>query len=218
MAGEGKGAPRVLIINGSPHRAGCTATALAEVAAELERAGVTCETVWVGNAVKGGCMGCGFCAKNGRCVQNDIVNDLLEKFEAADGLVVGTAVHYASATGSITSVLDRLFYASSFDKRFKCGAAVVSCRRGGASATFDQLNKYFTISQMPVVSSRYWNSVHGHAPEDVRRDVEGMQTMRMLGRNMAFMVKAIALGREQLGLPEVEPMEWTSFMDEHPRD
>jgi multimeric flavodoxin WrbA len=217
-AGAGEDAPRVLIINGSPHKAGCTATALEQVAAELEAAGVATETVWVGNKVQGGCMGCGFCAKNGRCVKDDVVNELLPKFEAADGLVVGTAVHYASASGSITGVLDRLFYASGFEKRFKCGAAVVSCRRGGASAAFDQLNKYFTIAQMPVVSSRYWNSVHGHAPEDVRRDVEGMQTMRMLGRNMAFLVKSIRLGKAELGLPELEEPQWTSFMDEHPRD
>jgi multimeric flavodoxin WrbA len=208
----------VLIINGSPHRKGCTATALEEVAKELEANGVATETVWCGLKNNAGCMACGYCTSHNRCAIDDIVNELIPKFEAADGLLVGTAVHYASASGTITSVMDRLFYASNFEKRMKVGAAVVSCRRGGASATFDQLNKYFTISQMPVASSRYWNSVHGYTPDDVRRDVEGMQTMRMLGRNMAFLIRSIALGKEQFGLPELEKPEWTNFMDPHPRD
>lgn len=204
---------KVLLLNGSPHKAGCTATALELVQGELEAAGIETESVWLGNDASAGCMGCKYCATHGVCVRDDVVNELLPKFEEADGLVVGSAVHYASATGTVTSVLDRLFYAKDFDVRFKVGAAVVSCRRGGASATFDQLNKYFTISQMPIASSRYWNSVHGYTREDVLKDAEGCQTMRMLGRNMAFLVKAIALGREAYGLPEVEEPRWTNFMD-----
>ena len=204
---------KVLLLNGSPHKAGCTATALGLVQGELEAAGVVCEAVWLGNDPSAGCMACHYCATHGACVRNDVVNELLPKFEEADGLVVGSPVHYASATGTVTSVLDRLFYAKDFDTRFKVGAAVVSCRRGGASATFDQLNKYFTISQMPVASSRYWNSVHGNTPEDVLKDVEGCQTMRMLGRNLAFLVKSIALGKEAYGLPEVEDPKWTNFAD-----
>ncbi len=210
---------KVLILNGSPHKDGCTATALAEVAKEIEAAGVQTETIWLGNQTQGGCMACGYCRQHdGRCAKKDIVNEILPKFEEADGLVVGTAVHYASASGTITGVLDRVFYASNFSKRLKVGAAVVSCRRGGASATFDQLNKYFTISQMPVASSQYWNSVHGWTPDDVRHDLEGMQTMRTLGRNVAFLVKAIALAKDEYGLPEVEESQVTSFMDEHLRD
>lgn len=204
---------KVLLINGSPHKAGCTATALELVAGELENAGVTTETIWLGNKTAAGCMACHWCDKHGRCVLDDVANEIIPKFEEADGLVIGSAVHYASATGTATAVMDRVFYASQFDKRMKVGAAVVSCRRGGASATFDQLNKYFTISQMPIVSSRYWNSVHGYSREDVLKDVEGCQTMRMLGRNMAFLVKSIGLGRQTYGLPEVEEPRWTNFMD-----
>lgn len=205
--------PNVLLINGSPHPHGCVATALEIVSGELEAAGIQTETVWLTNKTLAGCTACHWCSKHGRCVRDDIVNELIPKFEKADGLVIGSAVHYASATGTVTSVMDRLFYASQFDKRMKVGAAVVSCRRGGASAAFDQLNKYFTISQMPIASSRYWNSVHGYSREDVLKDVEGCQTMRMLGRNMAFLVKSIALGREAYGLPEVEEPQWTDFMD-----
>ncbi|MGI6755290.1 MAG: flavodoxin family protein [Atopobiaceae bacterium] len=203
----------VLLINGSPHKNGCTATALEIVAHEIEDQGLSTETVWLGNNTYAGCTSCHYCAHHDRCVRDDIVNELLPQFEEAKGLVVGSAVHYASATGTITSVLDRLFYAKSFDTRFKVGACVVSCRRGGASATFDQLNKYFTISQMPIVSSRYWNSVHGYTREDVLKDIEGCQTMMMLGRNMAFLIKSIDLGREHVGLPELEEPRWTHFMD-----
>lgn len=206
---------KVLLLNGSPHKKGVIYTALDQVAGELEAAGIDTEIVWLGNDTEAGCMACHYCATHGCCVRKDIVNELLEKFEAADGLVVGSPVHYASATGTITSVLDRLFYAKDFDCRFKVGASVVSCRRGGATAAFDQLNKYFTISQMPIVSSRYWNSIHGNTAEEARRDAEGMQTMRMLGRNMAFLINAIALGKEQLPLPELEPVRWTNFMDEY---
>ncbi len=202
----------VLLVNTSPHQHGCTYTALEQVAGELEAAGVRANIVWTGNKTAAGCMACHACGKLGRCVIDDVVNELAPLFEAADGLVIGTPVHYASSTGTAASVMDRLFYSTSFSKRMKVGAAVVSCRRGGASATFDQLNKYFTISQMPVASSRYWNSVHGNTPDQVRQDVEGMQTMRMLGRNMAFLVKSIALGKEEFGLPELEQPEWTNFI------
>lgn len=196
---------KVILINGSRREKGCTRTALEEIARELEACGVESELIFIGNR-----------AVNGKI--NEAVKEVGEKMREADGLIIGSPVYYASPTGEVIAFLDRLFWDYGSEMAYKPGAAVVSARRGGTTASFDVLNKYFTISQMPVVSSRYWNSVHGHAPEDVRRDIEGMQTMRMLGRNMAFMVKAIALGKERLGLPEVEPMEWTNFMDEHPRD
>ena len=205
--------PHVLLINGSPHANGCTATALREVADTLEKCGVTTEIIQVGSKDIRGCVACGGCYQKGRCVFEDEVNMVAEKLAACDGLVVGSPVYYASANGTLTSFLDRLFYSSRCDKTMKVGAAVVSCRRGGASATFDQLNKYFTISGMPVASSQYWNSVHGFTAEDVRRDLEGLQTMRALGRNMAFMIKSFQLGREQFGLPEKEKRVSTSFMD-----
>lgn len=203
--------PKVLLINGSPNAQGCTYTALREAADTLEKCGVDAEIVQVGNKDVRGCVSCGFCFKNGRCVFDDAVNELAEKFAACDGLVVGSPVYYASANGTLTALLDRLFYSTRFDKSMKVGAAVVSCRRGGASATFDQLNKYFTISGMPVAPSQYWNSVHGFTAEDVRRDLEGLQTMRTLARNMAFLIKSIRLGKEQIGLPEKEKHVSTHF-------
>lgn len=193
---------KVLLINGSPHPKGCTYTALKEVADTLNQEDIDTEIIHVGNKDIRGCIGCRKCKETGKCVFNDLVNEVALKFDECDGIVIGSPVYFANANGTLVSFIDRLFYSSSADKTMKVGAAVVSCRRGGASATFDQLNKYFTISQMPVVSSQYWNSVHGYTPEDVRSDKEGMQVMRILGRNMAFLMKSIQLGKEKYGLPE----------------
>ena len=203
---------KVLLINGSPRRNGCTFPALSEVEKTLHREGIETELVQLGAKAVQGCIACGRCKTLGRCVFDDLVNETAPKLEAADGLVVGSPVYYASANGSLIAFLDRLFYSTPFDKTMKAGAAVLSCRRGGASASFDELNKYFTISGMPVVSSQYWNSVHGNTPEEVGQDLEGLQIMRTLGRNMAFLVKSIALGREKLGLPEKEPRVSTNFI------
>ena len=203
---------KVLLINGSPRRNGCTFTALSEVEKTLHREGIETELVQLGAKAVQGCIACGRCKTLGRCVFDDLVNETAPKLEAADGLVVGSPVYYASANGSLIAFLDRLFYSPPFDKTMKAGAAVLSCRRGGASASFDELNKYFTISGMPVVSSQYWNSVHGNTPEEVGQDLEGLQIMRTLGRNMAFLVKSIVLGREKLGLPEKEPRISTNFI------
>ena len=203
---------KVLIINGSPKSEGNTAAALAEVAKALEEGGIATETVHVGNKVIRGCIACGSCMRTGKCSINDIVNEIAPKFEAADGLVVGSPVYYASANATLVSLLTRLFYSTHFDKTMKAGAAVVVARRGGCSATFDELNKFFTISGMPVVSSRYWNSVHGRLPGEAAQDTEGMQVMRALGRNMAFLIKSIALGKEKYGLPAAEPPVMTSFI------
>lgn len=203
---------KVLLINGSPRRNGCTFTALSEVEKTLHREGIETELVQLGAKAVQGCIACGRCKTLGRCVFDDLVNETAPKLEAADGLVVGSPVYYASANGSLIAFLDRLFYSTPFDKTMKAGAAVLSCRRGGASASFDELNKYFTISGMPVVSSQYWNSVHGNTPEEVGQDLEGLQIMRTLGRNMAFLVKSIVLGREKLGLPEKEPRVSTNFI------
>lgn len=203
---------KVLLINGSPRRNGCTFTALSEVEKTLNLEGIETELVQLGAKAVQGCIACGRCRTLGRCVFDDLVNETAPKLEAADGLVVGSPVYYASANGSLIAFLDRLFYSTPFDKTMKAGAAVVSCRRGGASASFDELNKYFTISGMPVVSSQYWNSVHGNTPEEVRQDLEGLQIMRALGWNMAFLVKSIALGRKELGLPEKEPRVSTNFI------
>lgn len=202
---------KVLLINGSPHPKGCTYTALKEVADTLNQEDIDTEIIHVGNKDIRGCIGCRKCKETGKCVFNDLVNEVALKFDECDGIVTGSPVYFANANGTLVSFIDRLFYSSSADKTMKVGAAVVSCRRGGASATFDQLNKYFTISQMPVVSSQYWNSVHGYTPEDVRSDKEGMQVMRILGRNMAFLMKSIQLGKEKYGLPEKEEHVFTHF-------
>ena len=205
---------KVLLINGSPHPAGCTFTALDEMIRVFESEGVETELIQAGRMDIRGCMGCGGCFRTGRCVFRDAVNEIAEKFEAADGLVVGSPVYYGSANGTLLSLLDRLFYSSHFDKRMKVGAAVVSCRRSGNTATFDILNKYFSISGMPIATSRYWNNIHGFTAEDARKDLEGLQTMRMLARNMTFLMKAIALAKKEYGLPEQEAEHcFTSFCD-----
>lgn len=203
---------KVLILNGSPRPKGNTATALADMVKVFEAEGVEAEAVQVGNKAIRGCIACGSCKKNGKCVFDDVVNELAPKFEAADGLVVASPVYYASANATLIACLDRLFFSTGFDKRMKVGASVVVARRGGCSATFDELNKYFTICGMPVASSQYWNSVHGREPGQAAEDAEGLQTMRVLARNMAFLMKSIALGKEKYGLPEVEPWQPTHFI------
>ena len=203
---------KVLMINGSPNREGCTYTALSEVAKKLEKHGIESEIVHVGNKDIRGCIGCRKCKETGKCVFNDLVNEVAPKFAECDGIVIGSPVYFASANGTLVSFIDRLFYSSSVDKTMKVGAAVVSARRGGCSATFDELNKYFTISGMPIASSQYWNSVHGYTPEQVRQDEEGMQVMRTLGNNMAFLMKSIALGKEKFGLPQKEEHIFTNFI------
>ena len=198
---------KALIINGSPKSEGNTALALRQIEDILSAEGIDTEIVQVGSKAIRGCVACGRCRELGRCVFDDLVNKVAPKFAAADALIVGSPVYYASANGTLTSFLDRLFFSTGFDKRMKVGAAVVAARRGGTTAAFDQLNKYFTISGMPIASSQYWNNVFGLAPGDVAQDAEGMQTMRTLARNMAFLIKSIALGKERYGLPEAE--EWT---------
>ena len=205
---------KVLLINGSPHAKGSTFTALNEVAVTLEKEGIETEMIHIGNQAIRGCIACAKCREIGHCVFDDAVNEVAEKFAHADGLVVGSPVYYASANATLVAFLDRLFYSSArqFDKTMKVGAAVVSARRGGNTATFDELNKYFTISGMAVVSSQYWNQIHGNNAEDASKDVEGLQTMRTLGRNMAFLMKSIALGKEAYGLPETEAKVATNFI------
>ena len=205
---------KVLLINGSPHEKGCTYTALCEVEKELRAGGVETEIFHVGKKPISGCIACGACKKNGegKCAIDDVVNLALEKAKDADGFVFGSPVHYAAASGAMTSFLDRFFYAGR-GFALKPGAAVVSCRRGGATAAFEQLNKYFTISNMPVVSSQYWNMVHGNTPEEVCRDLEGMQIMRTLGRNMAWLLKCIEAGRAAgITPPEGEARVATNFI------
>ena len=205
--------PKVLLLNGSPHANGCTAAALHEMIGVFEAEGIETELIQIGNRDIRGCIGCGSCYKTGKCVFSDPVNEIAPKFEAADGLVVGSPVYYASPNGTVLSFLDRLFYSTRFSKHMKVGAAVVSARRGGNTASFDVLNKYFSISGMPVASSSYWNQVHGFTAEDVRKDSEGLQTMRNLARNMSFLIRVIADGREKYGLPEAEHSAFTSFPD-----
>ncbi len=204
---------KVLLLNGSPKADGCTATALNEMIAVFEEEGIETEIVQVGRLDIRGCVSCGSCETSGKCVFHDLVNEVAGKFEEADGLVVGSPVYYGSPNGTILSFMDRLFYSTPFSKHMKVGAAVVSCRRGGNTASFDVLNKYFTISGMPVASSTYWNQVHGFTAEDVKKDLEGLQTMRNLARNMSFMIKAFADAGEKYGLPMVEKDAFTSFPD-----
>jgi len=203
---------KVLMINGSPHADGNTALALQEMAKIFEQNGIESEIVQVGHLPLRGCVACGYCGKEGKCVINDAVNELAAKFESADGLVVGSPVYYAGPNATLCACLDRLFYSSNFDKTMKVGAAVCAARRGGLSATFDRLNKYFTISGMPVASSQYWNSVHGRLPGEAAEDGEGLQTMRTLAANMSFLMKSIALGKATFGLPEKEPRISTHFI------
>lgn len=203
---------KALLINGSPNAKGCTYTALSVVAKELENNGIEAEIVHVGHKDIHGCIACGKCAATGKCIFNDMVNEVAPKFEQADALVIGSPVYYAGVAGTMNSFLDRLFFSTHFDKRMKVGAAVCSARRAGTTATFDQLNKYFTISEMPIASSRYWNMVHGFFGEDVMKDEEGVQIMRILARNIAFLVKAIAAEKERNGLPEPEEVTFTNFI------
>ena len=202
----------VLMINGSPKPNGNTAIALREMEQIFVQEGIQVETVHVGNKDIRGCIGCGRCMETGKCVFDDLVNETAPKFEACDGLVVGSPVYYASANATLVALLTRLFYSTPFDKSMKVGAAVVAARRGGLSAAFDELNKFFTISGMPVASSQYWNSIHGREAGEARQDAEGLQTMRTLARNMSFLVKSIALGRERYGLPEKEAFQRTNFI------
>ena len=202
----------VLILNGSPKANGNTAAALAEMITVFHSEGIETELVQVGSREIRGCTGCGTCYRTGKCVFDDLVNELAVKLEACDGLVIGSPVYYASANGTLIALLDRLFYSTRFPKTMKVGASVAVARRGGCSATFDQLNKYFTISGMPVASSQYWNSVHGAKPGQAEEDAEGMQTMRTLARNMSFLMKSIALGKEKYGLPEQEKPQYTNFI------
>ncbi len=204
---------KVLLLNGSPHPKGCTAMALQEMISVFEAEGIETELIQVGNKNIRGCIACGSCGKTGKCVFDDLVNEVAPKFEAADGLVVGSPVYYASPNGTILSFMDRLLYSTHFSKHMKVGAAIVSARRGGNTASFDVLNKYFTISGMPVASSTYWNQVHGFTAADVQKDLEGLQTMRNLARNMSFMIRAIADAKDKYGLPEVEHGFFTSFPD-----
>ncbi len=192
---------KVLIVNGSPHPEGNTAIGLHEVERVLHEQGIETEWLNIGNQDIRGCIGCNYCAKHGQCVFHDIVNEAASKFEEADGLLVGSPVYYSQPNATLIAFLTRLFYSTPFDKAMKVGASVVCCRRGGASATFEQLNQFFTISNMPVVSSQYWNSVHGRSQGEARYDGEGLQTMRRLGVNMAFLIKSIQLGKEAYGLP-----------------
>lgn len=203
---------KVLIINGSPRKDGNTSIALREMEAQFAKNGIETETIQVGNKNIRGCIACGKCAEKGKCVFDDAVNEIAPKFEACDGLVVASPVYYASANATLIALLDRLFYSTSFDKTMKVGASVVVARRGGCSATYDELNKYFTISGMPVASSCYWNSLHGRGKGEAEQDLEGLQTMRMLADNMSFLIKSIALGKEKYGLPEKEERIFTHFI------
>ena len=203
---------KVLIINGSPHSNGNTATSLGEMSAIFKNEGIEVETITIGDQFIRGCVGCGACYKIKKCVFDDIVNELAVKFEEADGMVIGTPVYYAAANSTLTACLDRLFYSTRFDKRMKVGAAIAVARRGGLSSTFDQLNKYFTISEMPVASSCYWNGIHGAVPGEVAQDAEGLRVVRTLAKNMVFLMRSIELGKKTYGLPEREPKAWTNFI------
>ena len=203
---------KVLIINGSPRVKGNTTIAVREMEQTFAKEGVEFETVQIGNQDIRGCIACGSCGKNGKCVFDDAVNQLASKFEEADGLVIASPVYYASANATLIACLDRLFYSTSFDKTMKVGASVVCARRGGCSATFDELNKYFTISNMPIASSQYWNSIHGREKGEAEMDEEGKQTMRVLARNMTFLMKSIALGKKTYGMPETEERVATHFI------
>ena len=204
---------KVLLFNGSPRINGCTVRALKELELILNKEGIETETISIGNKSIRGCMACYSCKEKGKCVFDDIVNEIAQKFEKADGIVIGTPVYYAGANGSILSLLDRLFISANFDKSMKVGAAVISSRRAGSTSALDEIYKYFGISNMPIATSSYWNEVHGRTAEDVEKDLEGLQTMRNLGRNMAFLLKSIAIGKEKYGYPKNESGTFTSFSD-----
>ena len=203
---------KVLIINGSPRVDGNTSIAVNEMVKIFEKEGVEAEVMQIGTKDVRGCIACNSCGEKGKCVFDDVVNEIAPKFEAADGLVLASPVYYASANATLIACLDRLFYSTHFDKTMKVGASVVVARRGGLSATFDELNKYFTISGMTVASSQYWNSVHGRLAGEAEQDLEGLYNMRVLARNMTFLMKSIALGKEQFGLPETEKHVMTHFI------
>ena len=204
---------KVLLVNGSPHEKGATYAAMTVIAEALATEGVESEIYWIGNEAVGGCMGCGYCRKAKKCVREDSVNGISARLSEFDGFVFGSAVHYAASSGALSSFMDRLFFMNSFAMRMKPAAAVVSCRRGGATAAFDEINKYFTISEMPVVSSNYWNQIHGSNFEEAMQDEEGVQTMKILGRNMAYMVKALAVAKEAGIFPhEREKKTLTNFI------
>ena len=203
---------KVLLIIGSPHAKGCTWRAVAEIQTTLEKENIESEIIHIGNKDIRGCIGCRRCKETGKCVFDDIVNETAQKFKEADGFVIGSPVYFASANATAVAFMDRLFFSTPFDKAWKVGAAISSARRGGNSATFDELNKYFTISGMPIASGQYWNAVHGYTAEDVEKDEEGLQQMRTLARSMAFMMKSIALGKEQFGFPAREEFIRTNFI------
>lgn len=203
---------KVLMLNGSPRINGNTGAALKEMEQVFHKNGIETELIHIGNKDIRGCIACNSCAEKGKCVFDDLVNETAPKFEACDGLVVGTPVYYASANATVIAFLDRLFYSTSFDKTMKVGAAVAAARRGGLTATFDELNKYFTICGMPVASGQYWNGIHGTAPGEAAQDGEGLQMMRTLAENMTFLLKSIALGKEKYGLPEKEEIIRTNFV------
>lgn len=203
---------KVLMINGSPKPQGNTYVALHEMEKVFAGEGIETEILHIGNRDIRGCISCGQCASNGKCVFDDAVNEAAEKFEACDGLVVGSPVYYASANATLVAFLTRLFYSTPFDKTMKVGAAVAAARRGGLTATYDELNKFFGIAGMPIASGQYWNGIHGAAPGEAMQDLEGLQMMRTLARNMAFLMKGIALGKEKYGVPEREPFERMNFI------
>ena len=203
---------KVLILNGSPRIDGNTSIAIDELLSIFDQEGVETEVVRVGNMDIRGCIACNSCSRTGKCVFDDVVNELAPKFEEADGLIVASPVYYASANATLIAWLDRLFYSTGFDKTMKVGAGIVIARRGGCSATFDELNKYFTISGMPVASSQYWNSIHGREKGEAEKDLEGLRTIRVLARNMTFLMKSIELGKREYGLPEEEERVWTHFI------
>ncbi len=203
---------KILMINGSPRKNGNTSIALKEMEQIFQTEGIETEIIQMGNQNIRGCIACYSCKKNGKCVFDDMVNEAAPKFQEADGLVIASPVYFGSANGTLVSFLDRLFYSTPFDKNMKVGASVAVARRGGITAAYDELNKYFTISGMPVASSQYWNGVHGREIGEAVQDAEGLQTMRVLARNMAFVVKSIALGKEKYGLPDKEVFQRTNFI------
>ena len=205
---------KILLLNGSPHEHGCSYTALSEVASVLNKNGVETEIMWVGTKAINGCIDCGKCSETGRCIFNDLVNQIIDRLDEFDGIVVGSPVYYGGASAQVCCILDRLCFCASPRLKGKLAAAVVSCRRGGASAAFDRLNKYFLMNNMPVVPSQYWNQVHGFTPDDVRKDEEGLQTMRTLATNMVWLLQSIEAGKKQgVVLPEYEPRLWTHFIN-----